>query len=470
MPADLIGARYQLHRELARTPSLAVYEAEDRRAGTPTGIAVGLGGGREPRHGQRLLGRRMARTAHPHVVSTYDRGKAGNRAFVAFRRPPRTLTTELASAPYPPNRVARMGLDLSAALAVLHRAGIRLGSLHPGHVGIDADGGVRLSPWPLAPPPGGWGGDGAWSPPEIVAGAPPSVAGDVWSLGAVLLSSLVGSGPGQLSVAATEELAGRLRHDANPVLVDAIGRSMVSDPSRRFDSARSMASALQGEMVSRRQFIAAGVPRLSAGTRTLAMASAAVAGVLSAAVVGVGLSSLGGSSIATGGGVDHRPGATEPPAAVALPPAAVDHRAAPATSASAPASAPKGAVALSAIPASSTATPARPGRVLSTTGTTASRPVAANPPVTAVSPPSTTTPTSTPTTSTPTTSDPTTTVATPPSSGSGDPAPSSGPGPGTSTSGHGGSNPGPGVYGTPYTGGVPIATTQDHGGGGGSAD
>jgi hypothetical protein len=463
MPADLIGARYQLHRELARTPSLAVYEAEDQRADTPTGIAVGLGGGREPRHGQRLLGRRMARTVHPHVVSTYHRGKDGNRTFVAFRRPSRTLATELASAPYPPNRVAQMGLDLSSALVVLHRAGIRLGSLHPGHVGIDADGAVRLSPWPLAPPPGGWGGDGAWSPPEIVAGAPPSIAGDVWSLGAVLLSSLVGTGPGQLSVAATEELADRLRDDANPVLVDAIGRSMVSDPSRRFDSARRMASALQGETVTRRQFIAAGVPRMSAGTRRLAMASAAVVGVLSATTVGVGLSSLGGSSIATGGGVDHRPGTTAPPA-VALPPAAVGHRAAPAASAPA-ASAPKGAVALSAIPTSSPA--ARAGHVQSTTGTTGSQPVAADPPVTAVSPPATTTPTTTPTTSTSTTSARTTTVAPPLSSGSGNPAPSSDPGPGTATSGHGGSNPG---AGTPYAGGLPINATHDHGGGGGSAD
>lgn len=262
MPADVIGARYQLHRELARTPCLAVYEAEDYRVGTAAAVAVELDHDGGSHDGRRLLGRRVARTDHPHVVSTYDRGKDGGRVFVAFRQPSRNLATELETAPYPAHRVAQMGVDLGSALAVLHCAGVRIGSLHPGHVGIDADGALRLSPWPLAAAPGGWGGQGAWSPPEIVAGGLPSIAGDVWSLGAVLLSSLVGTGPGQLSVAATEDLAESLRHDANPVLVDAIGRSMVTEPSRRFTSASGMASALQGEPAGRRPAVVAGAPRL----------------------------------------------------------------------------------------------------------------------------------------------------------------------------------------------------------------
>jgi serine/threonine protein kinase len=454
MPADLIGARYQLHRELARTPSLAVYAAEDRRAGTPAGIAMELGGGHEPRRERRLFGRRLARTVHPHLVSTFDRGHDGKRTYVAFRPPPRTLATELDAAPYPSSRVAPMAVDLSAALAVLHRAGVRLGTLHPGHVGIDADGAVRLSPWPLSAPPSGWGGQRAWSPPEIVAGASPSIAGDVWSLGAVLLSSLVGTGPGQLSEAATQELADRLRQAANPVLVEAIGRSMVADPSSRFASASRMASALQGKTVTRRKFTAAGVPRLSTGTRRLAVASAAaVVGVLSATTVGVGLSSLGGSSVATGGGVDHRPAATP------LPPAGSDHRAASTGSDPGPASAPKGVVALSAIPPSTTAITAPPRQLRPTTPTTTPvSPTADLPPTATGTPsaptnsvPTTTTPTTTtPTTTTPTTTTPTTTTPTTTPSASG--------------------NPRPGVPTTPYDGGAPITATHDHGGQGGPGD
>ena len=460
MPADLIGARYQRHRELARTPSFAVFEAEDRRAGTPTGIAVALGGTEEPRHGRRL-GRRLARTVHPHVVSIYDRGQDGNRAFVAFRPPPRTLAGELATAPYPPNRVAQMGLDLSSALATLHRAGIRLGTLNPGHVGIDADGAVRLSPWPLAAPPGGWGGQAAWSAPEIMAGASPSMAGDVWSLGAVLLSSLVGTGPGQLSVAATEELADRLRQDASPVLVDAIGRSMVTDPSRRFASAIRMSAALQGETVSRRRFVAAGAPRLTAGTRRLAVASATVVGVLSATTVGVGLTSLGGSGVVDGGGVDHAAAATAPP------PAAVAHRPAPTPSASVP----NGVVAMSATPPSTLATPAPPMKVPTTPGTSPTGSVSSSP-VTAVGPRSTTTtaPTTTAAPTTPgATTTPTTTSPSVPMGSSNSGPESGGPMPGGNDDGNA-ANSGPGPFGAPHSVGIPITAMHDHGGQGGPGD
>ncbi|HWD52012.1 MAG TPA: hypothetical protein VG412_06410 [Acidimicrobiales bacterium] len=472
MPADLIGARYQLERELVRTPSLAVYEAEDRRAGTSAGIALELGGGREPRRERKLLGRRLARTVHPHLVSTFDRGKDGTRTYMAFRPPPRTLATELEAAPYPPNRVAQMAVDLSAALGVLHRAGIRLGTLHPGHVGIDADGEVRLSPWPLSAPPGGWGGQRAWSPPEIVAGASPSMAGDVWSLGAVLLSSLVGTGPGQLSEAATQQLADRLRHDADPVLVDAIGRSMVGDPSRRFASAGVMAAALRGTTVSRRQLIAAGRPRLTAGSRRVALASAAAAGVLSATTVGIGLSSMGGTGVASSGGVDRRPAAT------AAPPAAAGHPQSPPAAAPATASSPHGVVALTAPPSS----PATTTRVTGATQHLISITEATTlPSVTEPSPSSTPT---TPTTSaagSPAASTPGT-----PTTGTGDPATSANPGststtttsttstttPTTTTSttttsttiaNGSGSNPVTGTPGTPYSA---DPTTVNHGHGG----
>jgi len=460
MPADLIGARYQLHRELARTPQLAVYEAEDRRVGASTGIALALGGGHELHHGRRLLGRRMARTVHPHVVSTYDRGIDGNRAFVAFRRPPRTLAAELDRAPYPPHRVAELGVELSSALAVLHRAGIRLGTLHPGHVGFDADGAVRLSPWPLAGPPGGWGGHRAWSPPEIVAGGSPSIAGDVWSLGAVLLSSLVGSGPGQLSASATEELADHLRHDANPVLVDAIGRSMVADPSRRFATAGRMGSALRGDTATRRPLPAAGLLRLTAGTRRVAVASAAVAGVLSATTVGVALTSLGGPSVASGGGGGHLAAASAPP------PAAFDHHLSP----PAPVvSAPHGAVVLSETPASGPANAAPTGHVVSTAGPTIPPAAAPDPPAPVAGPPSA-----------PTTSAPTTPAPRPaPPDGSGDQPPSWNSGP-TPDPGDGAtslvSGPWTGTYGSPYgasglpstsTSGGPATDAHDQGGPGG---
>ncbi|HEX3462161.1 MAG TPA: hypothetical protein VHT49_14740 [Acidimicrobiales bacterium] len=418
-----------------------MYEANDRQVGTPAAVAMELDHDRGSHLGRRLLGRRVARTTHPHVVSTYDRGKHGGRAFVAFRPPPRNLATELEVAPFPAHRVTQMGIDLGSALEVLHRAGAKLGSLHPGHVGIDADGAVRLSPWPLATAPGGWGGQGAWSPPEIVAGGTPSVAGDIWSLGAVLLSSLVGTGPGQLSPEATEELADRLRHDANPALVDAIGRSMVSQRSRRFASAGGLAAALEGEPVAHRPAVIAGVPRLLARTRGLAVGSAGVVAVLSATTVGVALSSIGATNAIGHVGVHHHT-APSPPATVRRPAST------PPTSAAVP----NGAVALAAAPPSTTSPSASAGRVSRATGAA----VGGVPAVSLSQGPTvtpTTSTTSVPTTSTPAPSLPAPIVSAQPvvATGSGDQAPSPTSGSGNPNPGHGSGGHGPGSPNTTTT-------------------
>lgn len=319
MPADhaeVVGARYELTRELARDSSFAVYEAEDHRLSAPAGIAWSLEPVGTGQRGRRSVGQRMARAAHPHIVSTYDRGLDRARPFVAFHRPPSDLASELALAPYPPGRVAQMGADLSLALETLQRHRVRPGALHPGHVGIDADGSARLSPWPLAPPPAGWGGEGAWSPPEALAGAASSATGDIWSLGAVLLSALIGTGPVQLSAADANELVDRLRATADPAILDAVGTSMSADPSRRFASGGGLAAALQrAPGVVTLPAAAAATSRWSrpgvlVARRATAFTSAAIVVTLSATAAGMGLNSLGGSSVALSCGAGHSASAT----------------------------------------------------------------------------------------------------------------------------------------------------------------
>jgi hypothetical protein len=246
MPADLFGARYQPTRELARTPSFVVLAARDHQDGSEVGVAVAQGSNREGHLSRRALGSRMVRLDHAHVVATCDHGVDGSGPFTVFDLPPRDLASELAQAPYPAARVADLTVELSGALDALHAAGIRVGPLHPGHVGLDDDGHACLSPWPLAAPPTGWGGAEAWAPPEDVAGLAPSVAGDIWSLGALLLSALVGVGPGCLSETDTEVLAEHVRHAADPKLIGVIAASMAADPRQRFESAGQMGWALSG--------------------------------------------------------------------------------------------------------------------------------------------------------------------------------------------------------------------------------
>ena len=307
MPADhteVVGARYELTRELARDSSFAVYEAADHRRSAPAGIAWSLEPVGKGQRGRRSLAQRLARAAHPHVISTYDGGVDGARSFVAFHRPPSDLAAELAVAPFPAGRVAQMGADLSSALDTLHRRRVRLGGLHPGHVGVDAKGSALLSPWPLSPPPAGWGGEGAWSSPEVVAGAASSTAGDIWSLGAVLLSALIGTGPGQLSTADTNELVDRLRAAADPALLDAVGTSMDADPWRRFASGSDMAAALRQApgVVTGLEAAAASSrwsrPGSPVERRATPFSSSAIVVILSATAAGMSLNSTGGGSMA----------------------------------------------------------------------------------------------------------------------------------------------------------------------------
>jgi hypothetical protein len=298
MPADLVAARYLLNRELARSATFAVYDATDHLDDLPTGIAVRLESDRFPATGRRSLGHRLGRVAHPHVVEVLDHGVVGSREFVAFRRPPRNLADEISRTPSASTRIAGLGADLSAALARLHRFGVRSGSLHPGHVGLEEDGSPRLSPWPLSEPPSGWGGPEAWTAPEGVAGSSPTVASDIWSLGAVLLSGLVGVGPHHLSAEGADSLADHLRHSADPALIDVIGRSMAGEPDQRFASAHRMGAALRERPVA----AAGGVAILGARARHVVRSPAlryAVPSLLLVALAtlaGVGLNASTGSS------------------------------------------------------------------------------------------------------------------------------------------------------------------------------
>jgi serine/threonine protein kinase len=292
MSADL-GTNFQLDREIHRTRQFVVHEATDLRHGTRAGIALGIDVTPTARRGLWRLGRWITRTSHPHLIGAYAHGHLDGRPYFAFQWPSQTLSEELELAAYPAARVREMGVGLSLGLSVLHRRGVRLGAIHPGHVAIADDGAVRLSPWPLADAPPGWGGATAWTSPETVAGAGPSVAADIWSLGAVLLSALVGSGPGQLSGPGAEHLADDLRQAADPLLVAVIGHSMASQPNARVSSAAGLVSALQsGRLpVTHR-------PVPLSGRRATAWLSAAAVALVLATTAGLGLESVGTTTTA----------------------------------------------------------------------------------------------------------------------------------------------------------------------------
>ena len=104
--------------------------------------------------------------------------------------------------PLAPAAVVRGAADVAGALAALHGAQVVHGGLHPSRIMVVPPGRPRVTGAGLEP----WLSDGAgWGPvvtgtvgyvaPEVVAGGPPTPAGDVYALGVVCWEALVGERP-----------------------------------------------------------------------------------------------------------------------------------------------------------------------------------------------------------------------------------------------------------------------------------
>ncbi len=244
MSPQVIGNRYRLRSVLARRGPVSSFLAGDERLGRDVVLAVADPGGQ----GEHLtsVAEVVSTVAHPGFLPILEVGGEDAWRYVAFELPAETLTAAVAREALGAAEVRQLGIDLALALGVLHLHGAVHGALHPGAVGLDAGGRALLALTPLAPPPPGWGGDRAFTATEHLAGTAPTPAGDVFGFGAILLSSLVGDGPGSLEAPAVAALAERLRAAGEPVLLEVIGSSLARDPLERPGSLHEVASYLAG--------------------------------------------------------------------------------------------------------------------------------------------------------------------------------------------------------------------------------
>ncbi|MEU4339095.1 protein kinase [Micromonospora lupini] len=200
----------------------------------------------------RLRTLREARTAarlnHPNVVRLYDVVHHGENPWIVMEYVASRSVQQIINAegPLSPQRTARIGLAVLAALRAAHTAGVLHRDVKPHNVLVADDGRVVLTDFGLATFDGG---DGAMTGPGLVLGSPQFVAPeraregvsdprtDLWSLGATLYATVEGQSPyarssamATLSALATEppdpmRRAGPLR----PVITGLLQR----DPWRR---------------------------------------------------------------------------------------------------------------------------------------------------------------------------------------------------------------------------------------------
>jgi serine/threonine-protein kinase len=203
----LLDGRYRLAEEIARGAIGVVWRGTDLLTGEDVAVKLprtGPSGRPDVTAALRREADLLAELAHPGVVGLRDVLTVDGRPALVLdlvdgedlrRRVRRT-------GPLPPAAAARMVAQVAEALAYLHRIGIVHGDVKPANVLVPADDGpVRLADLGvarrltedslgrtiLATP--------EYVAPEVVAGAPPTEAADVYATGITLFEVLTGRSP-----------------------------------------------------------------------------------------------------------------------------------------------------------------------------------------------------------------------------------------------------------------------------------
>ncbi len=156
----------------------------------------------------------------------------------------------------------RIGVKLSGALETAHRARTLHRDIKPGNVLINEYGEPQLSDFGIARIAGGYEtatgfftGTLAFTAPEVLAGSPPTVTSDVYSLGATIYALIAGTAAHERK-SDEEVVAHYLRISSTPVpdlrlqgipsdVCAAIEKAMSLDPAERHGSASEFGHELQ---------------------------------------------------------------------------------------------------------------------------------------------------------------------------------------------------------------------------------
>src|SRR3954447_25518647 len=264
MPADtdpdtgprtrLVAGRYALSQVLGRGGMGTVWLATDRVLEREVALkevtfSVDLTAEERAILRERTLreARAAARLDHPHVTTVYDVVEEDGRPWLVMEHVAARSLQEILEeeGPLAPDAVARIGLDVLAALEAAHEAGIVHRDVKPANVLVDRAGGARLTDFGIAHATGDSSlttggaliGSPSYMAPERANGETPGPAVDLWSLGATLYAAVEGRPPFDRGEAMATLMAVVPEHPApmlragplEPVLIGLLTK----DPARR---------------------------------------------------------------------------------------------------------------------------------------------------------------------------------------------------------------------------------------------
>jgi tetratricopeptide (TPR) repeat protein len=202
--------------------------------------------------------RAMARVRHPNVVPVYGVDRHDGRAgFWSDFVHGKTLSAVVAAdGPLGAREAALIGVDVCKAAGAVHAAGLLHRDIKTGNVMREEGGRILLMDFGLTHGPG----DGAsvsgtplYMAPELMAGAPATVATDIYAIGVLLFHLLTGRYPVEGSsfgeIQAARESGRRLtlldlRPELPEQLAQVVETAVHPDASKRYRSAGLMITAL----------------------------------------------------------------------------------------------------------------------------------------------------------------------------------------------------------------------------------
>jgi eukaryotic-like serine/threonine-protein kinase len=327
---DLFPSRYTKPDKIASGGMGEIYVAEDevlRRK-----VAIKLLSERFARDGS--VRRRFTREAlaaarlsgHPHIVTIFDVGEADGRPFIVMEYLPGGTLAERARRGVVGSDAAVEWLKQAAeALDDAHREGIVHRDVKPANLLLDERGDLHVGDFGIArivdetttgmTLAGTVLGTAGYLAPEQARGEPATFASDIYSLGVVAYELLTGGRPFE-SGSATAEAAAHIHQPVPPASERGVGipsevdavfeRALAKDPARRYATARDFVRALCLALESQEKTRVLAAPtraeervaasRAPAAKRrpwlpllaAVALAAAAIAGVVLAATLGDG--------------------------------------------------------------------------------------------------------------------------------------------------------------------------------------
>jgi serine/threonine-protein kinase len=262
-----LAGRYEVRGLLGRGGMAEVRDGWDTRLNRAVAIKLlhpAVGSDPDARRRFDAEAQAAAALSHPNIVAVYDCGDHNGTPFIVMERlPGRTLADEIAMGPMAPQRVRAVVDDVLAALGSAHAVGIVHRDVKPGNVLLTPDNTVKVADFGIAKANGSANtttgqivGTMAYLSPERVAGAPASVADDLYAVGVLAYEALTGrrpypqENPASLVRAILDDPPppiDMVRHDVDPALAAAINGAMIRDGSgRRFDTADQMRTTLAG--------------------------------------------------------------------------------------------------------------------------------------------------------------------------------------------------------------------------------